>query len=164
VLRIVVAEHFLNRRLAKAKQGLVAVIHAELDLVRAVDEIIPVFPYRLQIVPVEKTGEGQLPIRPLPRFWKRRWLFGLPLLIVLAVVLSITRHPTTPSKSSYDAYLKATEYLERFDKSDNLDRAVGLLKTAVKSDPDFALAFAYLGEAYRLKARSLATSAPNVWT
>src|SRR5262249_14145911 len=41
----------------------------------------------------------------------------------------------------------------RYEKPGNLDRAIALLQTAVKTDPAFALAFAALGQAYALKAR-----------
>jgi serine/threonine protein kinase/tetratricopeptide (TPR) repeat protein len=52
---------------------------------------------------------------------------------------------------AYELYLKALGYTQRYDKAGNLDLAVAALDTAVKSDPHFALGFAQLGEAYRLK-------------
>src|SRR5262249_18297103 len=42
-------------------------------------------------------------------------------------------------------------YLQRYDKPGNLDAAISVLESAVKTDPRFALGFAELGEAYRLK-------------
>jgi len=48
-------------------------------------------------------------------------------------------------------YLKALGYTQRYDKAGNLDLAITALNDAVKADPRFALGFAQLGEAYRLK-------------
>lgn len=52
---------------------------------------------------------------------------------------------------AYELYLKALGYTQRYDKSGNLDLAIAALNGAVKEDPRFALGFAQLGEAYRLK-------------
>ncbi len=52
---------------------------------------------------------------------------------------------------AYEAYLKALGYIQRYDKAGNLDLAIAALNNAVKADPRFALGFAELGEAYRLK-------------
>jgi eukaryotic-like serine/threonine-protein kinase len=54
---------------------------------------------------------------------------------------------------AYELYLKALGYTQRFDKAGNLDLAISALNDAVKQDPRFALGFAQLGEAYRLKYR-----------
>lgn len=54
---------------------------------------------------------------------------------------------------AYELYLKALGYTQRFDKPGNLDLAIAALTSAVKEDPRFALGFAQLGEAYRLKYR-----------
>jgi serine/threonine-protein kinase len=54
---------------------------------------------------------------------------------------------------AYELYLKALGYTQRYDKAGNLDLAIEALDSAVKSDPHFALGFAQLGEAYRLKYR-----------
>jgi eukaryotic-like serine/threonine-protein kinase len=54
---------------------------------------------------------------------------------------------------AYELYLKALGYTQRFDKAGNLDKAVAALNDALKDDPRFALGFAQLGEAYRLKYR-----------
>jgi eukaryotic-like serine/threonine-protein kinase len=53
--------------------------------------------------------------------------------------------------AAYESYLAAAPYLRRYEKVENLDQAISLLKDAVKADPGFALAFAALGEAYRRK-------------
>jgi tetratricopeptide (TPR) repeat protein len=52
---------------------------------------------------------------------------------------------------AYELYLKALGYTQRYDKPGNLDLAIDALNSAVKVDPRFALGFAQLGEAYRLK-------------
>jgi serine/threonine protein kinase/tetratricopeptide (TPR) repeat protein len=52
---------------------------------------------------------------------------------------------------AYESYLKALGYIQRWDKPGNLDSAISELNDAVKTDPQFALGFAELGEAYRLK-------------
>jgi eukaryotic-like serine/threonine-protein kinase len=54
---------------------------------------------------------------------------------------------------AYELYLKALGYTQRYDKAGNLDLAIAALDNAVKEDPRFALGFAQLGEAYRLKYR-----------
>jgi serine/threonine-protein kinase len=53
--------------------------------------------------------------------------------------------------TAYEGYLKALGYLQRYDKPGNLDMAVAALENAVEADPRFALGYAELGEAYRLK-------------
>jgi eukaryotic-like serine/threonine-protein kinase len=53
--------------------------------------------------------------------------------------------------SAYESYLKALGYMQRYDKPGNLDLAISSLNSALKTDPRFALGFATLGEAYRLK-------------
>ncbi|MFZ1916084.1 MAG: protein kinase [Terriglobales bacterium] len=52
---------------------------------------------------------------------------------------------------AYESYLKALGYTQRFDKPGNLDLAITALESAVRVDPRFALGYAQLGEAYRLK-------------
>ncbi len=54
---------------------------------------------------------------------------------------------------AYELYLKALGYAQRYDKPGNLDLAIEALDDAVKADPRFALGFAQLGDAYRLKYR-----------
>jgi serine/threonine-protein kinase len=52
---------------------------------------------------------------------------------------------------AYESYLKALGYLQRYDKPGNPDLAISSLKPAVEKNPRFALGYATLGEAYRLK-------------
>jgi len=55
------------------------------------------------------------------------------------------------SPAAYELYLKALGLMQRYDKPGNLDQAVTALQDAVKTDAKFALGYASLGEAYRLK-------------
>jgi len=55
------------------------------------------------------------------------------------------------SPAAYEQYLQALGLMQRYDKAGNLDQAAMALNDAVKTDPKFALGFASLGEAYRLK-------------
>ena len=52
---------------------------------------------------------------------------------------------------TYESYLKALAYLQRYDKPGNPDLAISALNSAVEKNPRFALGYATLGEAYRLK-------------
>ncbi len=53
--------------------------------------------------------------------------------------------------AAYESYLKALGYMQRYDKPGNLDQAITALSSAVGADPQFALGYASLGEAYRIK-------------
>jgi serine/threonine-protein kinase len=52
---------------------------------------------------------------------------------------------------SYESYLKALGYMQRYDKPGNLDLAISALSATVQKNSGFALGYATLGEAYRLK-------------
>lgn len=68
---------------------------------------------------------------------------------VTAEMLRNTGGSVTPA--AYEDYLKALGYMQRYDKPGNLDLAVDALQSAVKTDPRFAVGYAQLGEAFRLK-------------
>jgi serine/threonine protein kinase/tetratricopeptide (TPR) repeat protein len=53
--------------------------------------------------------------------------------------------------SSYEAYIKALGYLQRFDRPGNIDLAISTILSATQTDPGFARGYAILGSAYRLK-------------
>jgi serine/threonine-protein kinase len=55
--------------------------------------------------------------------------------------------------AAYEDYLTALGYMQRYDKAGNLDLAITALENSIKTDPSFALGYAQLGEAYRLKNR-----------
>ncbi len=67
---------------------------------------------------------------------------------------AVARSGSSGVPAAYDLYLEALSYLQRFDKPQNLDLAVDRLQNAIAQDPDFALAYAKLGEAYRLKYKA----------
>lgn len=53
--------------------------------------------------------------------------------------------------AAYEQYLSANGYMQRYDKPGNLDLAITSLRSAIKTDPRFALGYSQLAEAYRLK-------------
>jgi tetratricopeptide (TPR) repeat protein len=54
---------------------------------------------------------------------------------------------------AYESYMKGRQYLQRYDRSENIDRAIAQFENAVKAEPDFALGFSALGEAYWYRYR-----------
>jgi serine/threonine-protein kinase len=93
-----------------------------------------------------------------------RWRFGIAVAVV-AVMASTGAYFWKAGKwssgkavagasavpSVFDKYLQGVELMKRWDKEGNLERAVALLTDATKSDPSFALGFARLAEAQRLR-------------
>jgi serine/threonine protein kinase/tetratricopeptide (TPR) repeat protein len=55
------------------------------------------------------------------------------------------------SPAAYEDYLTALGYMQRYDKPGNLELAITALSNSIKTDPQFALGYAQLGEAYRLR-------------
>ena len=53
--------------------------------------------------------------------------------------------------AAYEDYLTALGYMQRYDKPGNLELAIAALNNSIKTDPQFALGYAQLGEAYRLR-------------
>jgi serine/threonine protein kinase/tetratricopeptide (TPR) repeat protein len=73
-------------------------------------------------------------------------------LMNLKVAAGATRESGSSTQPvAYEDYLTALGYMQRYDKPGNLDLAIQSLDSSVKTDPHFALGFAQLGEAYRLK-------------
>ena len=60
---------------------------------------------------------------------------------------SLARHGTQVP-GAYDFYLQGRGYLLDYDKVENLDSAVTVFERAIALDPNYALAYAGLGEAY----------------
>jgi serine/threonine protein kinase/tetratricopeptide (TPR) repeat protein len=54
--------------------------------------------------------------------------------------------------AAYEGYLTALGLMQRYDKPGNLDQAIAALQNSLKADPGFALAYAQIGEAYRVKS------------
>jgi serine/threonine-protein kinase len=55
--------------------------------------------------------------------------------------------------AAYEDYLTALGYMQRYDKPGNLELAITALGNSIKTDPRFALGYAQLGEAFRLRYR-----------
>lgn len=68
---------------------------------------------------------------------------------VSADMLRNTGGKVTPA--SYENYLTALGLMQRWDRPGNLEEAITSLKNAIQTDAGFALGYAQLGEAYRLK-------------
>ncbi len=91
---------------------------------------------------------------PPPQTTKRRYMLlllaAVPV-IALTVALLTLNNAGRVKPAAYQAYLAAVPYLQRYEKTENLDKAIPKLKQATQADPGFALAFAALGEAYLRK-------------
>ena len=61
------------------------------------------------------------------------------------------RSASPSSPAAYEDYLTSLGYMQRYDKPGNLELAITALNNAIKTDPKFALGYAQLGEAYRLR-------------
>ena len=67
-------------------------------------------------------------------------------------VFEAARMPSgSNTQGVYESYLKALGYMQRHDKPGNLDLAIAALDSALEKDPRFAVGYATLGDAYRLK-------------
>jgi serine/threonine-protein kinase len=53
--------------------------------------------------------------------------------------------------NAYRSYIEGLGFLQRYDKPGNVDRAIAALDSSVKADPRFALGYATLCDAYRMK-------------
>ena len=58
----------------------------------------------------------------------------------------------TGTPGAYSAYLEGRGLLARYDAGDNIDKAIATFRSATQQDPNYALAFSGLGEAYWRKA------------
>jgi eukaryotic-like serine/threonine-protein kinase len=57
----------------------------------------------------------------------------------------------TSQPEAYDSYLRARGYLQGYDRDEKLDNAISDLHRSLEADPNFALAYAALGQAYVYK-------------
>ncbi len=103
------------------------------------------------------------PLLPIAR--KRNLRIGLTILgfgfSLLVLFFWTQRNSIFPSEqivqspiavpNAYEGYLEGLELMDRWDKDDNLDRAIGLFRDASTRDPSFALAFAGSAEALRIR-------------
>lgn len=72
-------------------------------------------------------------------------------LMNLNVTSAMLHEASGVAPAAYESYLKALGYIQRYDKAGNLELAITDLQSAVQTDPRFALGYAELGEAYRIK-------------
>jgi tetratricopeptide (TPR) repeat protein len=68
--------------------------------------------------------------------------------------LRTLRAGETQSSDAYEAYLQARGFMQRYEKTENIDAAIRLFQLAASRDSTFALAYAGLGEAYWRKFRA----------
>jgi serine/threonine-protein kinase len=61
---------------------------------------------------------------------------------------NVLRAGETTVAGAYPLYLEARGYLQRYEKPENIERAITLFQRALEQDPQYALAYAGLGEAY----------------
>jgi tetratricopeptide (TPR) repeat protein len=109
-----------------------------------------------------KKGAGMKALKELPRRRSSGFVWVLAL-VVGALLISIwMSRETTPrpaqietreaaSPSAFDRYSQGQELMLRWDKDDNLDAAIELFREASELDPGFALTFARLAEALRIR-------------
>ncbi len=57
----------------------------------------------------------------------------------------------TSIPEAYEYYVRARGNLQRYENPDNVDESINLFKLAIESDPNYALAYAGLGEAFLRK-------------
>ncbi len=70
----------------------------------------------------------------------------------LAGVFGLSSTLSGGGKAAADeGYITALGLMQRYDKPGNLDRAIEALQESIQADPLFALGYAQLGEAYRMK-------------
>jgi tetratricopeptide (TPR) repeat protein len=60
---------------------------------------------------------------------------------------NLNTHPDT-KPAAYEAYLRGRGYLQEYQKAENIDSAISEFDHALQIDPNYALAYAALGEAY----------------
>jgi serine/threonine protein kinase/Tfp pilus assembly protein PilF len=63
---------------------------------------------------------------------------------------SLTEHGTT-SLEAYAFYVQGVGYLQRYEKPENVENAIGLFQRAIRADPSYARAQAELAQAYWYK-------------
>jgi eukaryotic-like serine/threonine-protein kinase len=67
-----------------------------------------------------------------------------------AVSAQLMSHGTT-NLSAYDFYIQGIGYLQRYERLDNVESAIGLFQHAIREDPKYAQAQAALAQAYWYK-------------
>ncbi len=95
--------------------------------------------------------------------WRALLLVGVLMLAitVIATVVLFNQEPSNVADNQKNQgvlpstpiikYLRANDYLSRWDKTDYLSKAINLYKEVTVEDPQFALAYSQLAESYRIK-------------
>jgi tetratricopeptide (TPR) repeat protein len=140
-----------------------SVLPAELELVlNRVHALFRESDARYQEHLLDALQGGATPFAPLTGKKKNRTLgIGLALAAVAAVLLAWSPWNAGPGSrqgdtsiaapSGYNSYLEGLDLVERWDKGDNLDIAIEKFREATSLDPEFALAYARLAEALRIR-------------
>ena len=119
--------------------------------------------YMEHLIEALQENRGLTPFLPISR--KKNTGLRLSLLLVSFVVLLLviwqpwdkfrdgrsSNSIATTAPGAYDNYLEGLELMERWDKDDNLVTAIDLFREATALDPGFALAYARLAGALRLR-------------
>ena len=114
-----------------------------------------------------RRGPASRKLSRLGRHWSRRIAVpAITFAIALAIWGSLWLAPgflrTTSDKPAsqvtlqappHESYLAGIEYLDRWDKTANLDASIRLFEQAVSADESFALGFSALGQAHWAKYR-----------
>jgi len=141
------------------------------QMVAALDgvELEPAVASDSAVTALQVPASGARSARRAPTGAPRRpqWIYKRPLTLAAGGLLLVAAlwagvslrpgpgaapHAVAGGASAFDAYLPALDLLDRWEKDDNLSRAIGLLETSVERDPSFALGYARLAEAHRLQA------------
>ena len=119
--------------------------------------------YMEHLISALRGDAGFFPNRGPP---KKRYLnIGVPILLLGFILLTgyiVTQKEmakggseidtgVVAQPSAFNSYLEGLKLMERWDKGDNLDKAINLFREASTVDPTFALAFARLSEALRMR-------------
>jgi len=119
--------------------------------------------YLQHLVDAMKDGRRLVPLRPRTRKQRRSLVLALTAvsISVLAGVIWIQmaadpvgRQVTvsgSAAPSAFDRYLEGLQLMDRWDKENNLETAISLFREAASIDPSFALAFARLADALRIR-------------
>lgn len=100
----------------------------------------------------------------LPIKAKRRGRYGFPILLVIAGITAVlfwqswnmppgqqpAKSNTATAPEAYDRYLEGLTLMDRWDKQENLEKAISLFREAISLDPGFALAYARVANALRI--------------
>jgi serine/threonine-protein kinase len=136
--------------------------HSADDFLAALEALQPAAAVLRPLPPAAPSTRPAAAIRAAMRGW-RGLVVALILLAAIAVgtpyvwkaVKSAHGRPAIAgapaSDSVFDKYLQGVELIKRWDKQGNLEQAVKLFTEATQADPTFALGFARLAEAQRLR-------------